>query len=259
MSETHWRLGGLAFTVALETLGRDRLPYPFRYLAEGVEALDDYERMRVQAARDLHRIIGPQLYEAFTTLLEPQVRVEVHGFYGRDCAGVVRMHAGVANHRSTLAIQMPGRTPEYGGDFALWHGTADSLPVQIATNLPTCAAGGHPSIRGRRSDLQATQFVRHPTRLSHTEQINRVVRRPRSSVGEISVYPGPAPDSRPTNDGRGIHWMDYLPADGRYILHHQRGDEFTLMPGSAEHITQSVHNLIATTQRTLTHTWDSPG
>ncbi|WP_429423303.1 ESX secretion-associated protein EspG [Nocardia sp. GAS34] len=197
-------------------------------------------------------LIGPQLYEALTTLLEPQVRVEVHGYYGPNFAGAVRMHAGVANHRATLALQLPGRTPEYGGDIILMHGIANSLPARIAASLPKCAPGGHPSIRGRRSDLQTAEYSRNPLYLSHTEQLNRIIRRPRSSVGEIAVHPGPATDSRPTDDGRSVHWMDYLPADGRYLLHHHRGNEFTLTPAQPEELTRTIHSLIAATQHTLT-------
>jgi EspG family len=255
MTENQWRLDGLTFTIALETLGRDRLPYPLRYLPEGVEALDDYERMRIRAAQNLQRMIGPDLYDAFTTLLEPQVRVEVHGYYGPNFTGAVRMHAGVANHKSTLALQLPGRTPEYGSDVIIVHGVANSLPTQIATSLPKCKPGQHPSIKARRSDLQAPEYSRNPLYLSHTEKLNRIIRRPRSSIGEISVHPGPATDSRPTDDGRSIHWMDYLPTDGRYLLHHHSGNEFTLTPASPEDIARTIHALIATTQRTLTTPW----
>ncbi|MQY18108.1 ESX secretion-associated protein EspG [Nocardia macrotermitis] len=248
MNENQWRLDGLTFTLALETLGRDRLPYPLRYIAEGVEALDDYERMRQQAAQNLYRMVGPELYDAFTILLEPQVRVEVHGYFRKDFSGVVRMHAGISGPMATLALQLPGSTPEYGGDVVIVSGAAQSLPARIVANIPKCRPGQHPSIKGRRSDVNAVEYSRNPLYLSHAEQVQRIVRRPRSAVGEISVHPGPAADSRPTHDGRSVHWMDYLPTDGRYLLRHHPGNEFTLDPASPDELTRTIQRLIAATQ-----------
>jgi hypothetical protein len=59
------------------------------------------------------QLVGPELYDAFTTLLAPPVRVEVHGYYDPNFSEAARMYVGVANNKSTLALQLPGRTTEY--------------------------------------------------------------------------------------------------------------------------------------------------
>ncbi|WP_069163110.1 ESX secretion-associated protein EspG [Nocardia altamirensis] len=255
MNESRWRLDGLMFEVALEALGRDRLPYPLRYTVEGVEAYEDYARVRAQAAQKLSSFAAPDLFAALNVLLEPQVRVEMHGFYGRDFHQVVRVHAGMTGHSATIAVQLPGPTQEYGRDIILTRCPPQALPAQLAAQLPNCAPGRYPAINGRRSDLTKVEYAKHPTRLSHTEQLNRIVRRPRSGLGEVGVFAGGAIDSRPTTDGRGFHWLDYLPADGRYLLHNRDADEFALTPGPAEEIQRQLHALIQTTYRAVAHSW----
>ncbi|WP_338772501.1 ESX secretion-associated protein EspG [Nocardia vulneris] len=253
MSESRWRMDGLMFEVALEALGRDRLPYPLRFSVEGVDAYEDYVRLRAQARERLSGIGSRELYTALTVLTEPQVRVEVHGFFGRDFKQVVRVHAGMTGRDATVAVQMPGPTQEYGRDIVLTRCPPRALPGLITAQLPNCAAGRFPPISGRRTDLNRVEYARHPTRLSHTEQLNRIVRRPRSGLGEVGVFAGGAIDSRPTTDGRGFHWMDYLPADGRYLLHNHGHDEFTLTPGTAEEIQRQLHALLDTTYRAVAH------
>ncbi|WP_405166955.1 ESX secretion-associated protein EspG [Nocardia sp. NBC_01499] len=253
MSESRWRLDGLMFELALEALGRDRLPYPLRYTLDGVEAYEDYQRLRANAARQLSGFASPDLFNALNVLLEPRVRVEVHGLFGREFKQVVRVHAGMTDREATIAVQLPGPTQEYGRDILLSRCPPQALPAQIAAHLPNCVGGKYPTISGRRSDLHTVEYTKHPTRLSHTEQLNRIVRRPRSGLGEVGVFAGAAIDSRPTTDGRGFHWMDYLPADGRYLLHNHGADEFTLAPGPVEEIQRHLHTLIQTTYRAVAH------
>lgn len=255
MNEFQWRMDGFMFQLALEAFGRDRLPYPLRYKIEGVEAHDDYLRARVEAARRLQGIADERLYEALTVLLEPQVRVEVHGFYGPDFAQVVRIHAGLDARSATVAVQMPGPTQQYGRDVTLYRCPARGAVGHIVGNLPKCGPGKHRPLNGRRSDLDRPEYGRHPTRLSHTEELNRLVRRPRSSLGEIMVYRGAAYDSRPTGDGRGFHWMDYLPADGRYLLHNHSEQDFTLAPGSAAEMERELHKLLEASFRPVARSW----
>ncbi|GAA5042012.1 ESX secretion-associated protein EspG [Nocardia callitridis] len=255
MNESSWRMDGLMFELALEGFGRDRLPYPLRYNIEGVEAYEDYERLRKQARERLSAIATPELHHTLTVLLEPLVRVEMHGLYGRDFAGVVRLHAGMTGRTAAVAVQLPGPTQEYGRDVVLTRCAPTALPGHIAAALPKCAGGQYPPITGRRSDLDRVEYARHPTRLSHAEQLHRIVRRPRSGLGEVGVFAGGAIDSRPTTDGSGFHWLDYLPADRRYLLHNHDAQEFTLTPGPLEQIQRELHRLIETTYTATTSRW----
>ncbi|MGW1741435.1 ESX secretion-associated protein EspG [Nocardia sp. NPDC001965] len=244
MNDPQWRLDGEMFAQAVRAFGRDRLPYPIRVLplgpTETPPTFDEYERVRLAAARRLAELADERLFRTLETLLEPQVRVEVHGMYDRGFERVVRMHAGVHGKSATLAVQAPGPTKDYGGDVVLQSLPAQQLAAQIVTYLPRCATGGYPTVHGVRADIGKIEYSRHPTRISRTEEINRIIRRPRSGIGEIGVFAGPAIDARPTGNPHGFHWMDYLPQDGRYLLINHTNEEFTLTPGSAETITRRL-------------------
>ncbi|RJO78709.1 ESX secretion-associated protein EspG [Nocardia panacis] len=244
-------MGGLTFTLALEAFGRDRLPYPLRYLPDHLDALDDYARARAEAAQQLVNAADEQLFRTVSTLLNPQVRVEIHGVYGQGLDRVVRVHAGLVGRTAALAAQMPGPTPEYGGDVILFACASEDLPTHLAANLPAFRPGAEPPITGRRSDLAAVEYARHPTRLSHKEKLDRILRRRRSGVGEVTVYPGGAIDARPTADGQGFHWLDYGPADGRYLLIHHNRDEFTLVPGTTDEVTNRLRDLLLGTHHAV--------
>ncbi len=182
---------------------------------------------------------------AMRTLLEPHIRIEVHGVYGRGFEQVVRAHAGAVGKSATLALQLPGPTKEYGGDILLFTFPPSDMASRVAACLPKCAPGRFPAVRGTRSDIGKIEYTRHPTRISRTEEINRVIRRPRSGMGEIGVFTGPAIDSRPTGNPHGFHWMDYLPQDGRYLLINHTEEEFTLTPGAPNDIAGRLHHAIA--------------
>ncbi|BDT85416.1 ESX secretion-associated protein EspG [Nocardia cyriacigeorgica] len=260
MSESRWRMDGLMFTLAVNAFGRDRLPYPIKWeperrVPDEAVPYDDYQRMRKEAGQRLAAIADQRLHRAISTLLEPEVRVEVHGFFGQDFRQVVRIHAGIVGQAATMAVQLPGPTQAYGRDVIMSMMPAQALAGQVVAHLPKCAGGKYEGLRARGSDVSRVEYAKHPTRLSLTEKINRIVRRPRSSLGEVGVYAGGAIDGRPTPDVRGFTWMDYQPTDGRYLLQHHPHDEFTLAPAPPEEIVRALQHTIDTTRRATAPAW----
>ncbi|WP_459549572.1 ESX secretion-associated protein EspG [Nocardia sp. X0981] len=253
MNELRWRLDGEMFVQAVNAFGRDRLPYPIRVLplgpTETPPTADEYERVRVSAAQRLSRLADERLFTALRTLLEPQARIEVHGIYDRGFARVVRVHAGLAGESATVAIQQPGPTKEYGGDIHLISLPVHELAAYVVSSLPRCAPGRYATVRGSRADIGRAEYTRHPTRVSRTEEINRIIRRPRSGIGEIGVFAGPAIDARPTGNPNGFHWMDYLPDDGRYLLVNHSREDFTLAPGTPQELTHRLQHAVTVVQR----------
>ncbi|CCF64227.1 ESX secretion-associated protein EspG [Nocardia cyriacigeorgica] len=249
MSENRWQLDGLAFTIALEALGRDRLPYPLSFRPEFVEHLDDYERMRMQAAQKVQQVFDERLYNALAILLEPQVRVEIEGFYGPQQSQVVRVHAGVVDQVATIATQQPGPTREHGRDIIITQCRSQSMAAEIVGRLPRYQGGSHRPFRARRSDLNQPVYSHHPTRLSPAEEMNRFFRRPRIGTGEITVYPDYTLDARPTDDGRAFIWLDY-PDDGRYLLHHHNHDDLTVTPGPPDELIRQLQDRLRATAAT---------
>ncbi|NEW51763.1 ESX secretion-associated protein EspG [Nocardia cyriacigeorgica] len=246
MSEYRWQLDGLAFTIALEVLGRDRLPYPLSFRPELVEHLDDYERMRMEAGQRLQRVFDERFYNALSILLEPQVRVEVEGFYGPQQSQVARVHAGVVDNVATIAVQQSGPTREHGRDIIITQCRSTAMAAEIVGKLPRYAGGSHRAFRARRSELNQPVYSRHPTRLSPAEEMNRFFRRPRIGTGEITVYPGYTLDARPTDDGRAFIWLDY-PDDGRYLLHHHSTEDLTVTPGPPDEIVRQLQERLRAT------------
>lgn len=253
MNGLQWRLGGEMFIQAVRRFDRDRLPYPIRVLPLGPTEIpptaEEYERVRVAAARQLAAISDDNLHKALRTLLEPEIRVEVHGAYDRGFERIVRMHAGLIGKTATLAVQEPGPTTEYGGDIHLFTLAPQELAARLVSYLPRCAPGRFTTVRGTRADIGKVEYARHPTRMSRAEEITRILRQPRSGVGEIGVFAGPAVDSRPTGNPHGFHWMDHLPQDGRYLLLKHNPEEFTLTPAPPEEIVRRLQHAFTTVRQ----------
>ncbi|MEU7768388.1 ESX secretion-associated protein EspG [Nocardia sp. NPDC049190] len=243
MSENRWRMDGFAFTIAMSAMGRDRLPYPLSYQPEFAEHRDDYERLRARTAHRLQTMFDERFHRALTTLLEPRIRIEVHGFYGPELSQVVRIHAGLTDRVATVAQQLPGPDRAHGRDVIITQCSADMLVAEVAAKLPRCQGGSHYPFSARRSDLNQPVYARHPTKLSPIEEMQRFVQRPRSSTGEITVYPGAAFDARPTDDGRAFIWMDYA-GDGRYLLFNHNREDSSFSPGPTDEVMRQLQTRI---------------
>lgn len=241
MTESSWQLDGLAFSIALEAHDRDRWPYPLRFRPEPADNADEFAAQRRAAAQSLHRRYDDRLHRALEVLLEPQVRVEAHGWCGRR--EVVRILVGMGDAEATMAVQLPGPTAEFGRDVILTTLRPAEVPGAIVARLPRLPAGGTPRFEGCRTDLDAPVYSRHPTRLSPIERAQRFFRRTRSGAGELTVYPGPAVDTRPTTDGSAFFWLDY-PDDGRYLLQNHDPENFTVIPGPPDELIRRIQERI---------------
>ncbi len=239
-----WQLDPHAFAVGFEAHGRDRLPYPLTYRPEFAETYEILEARREAAFARLRQVYDDSLHKVFRALLEPEVRVEIEGLYGPGQSDVVRVCAGIIEDHAALAVQASGPTREHGGDIALSIVSLPELAATIVAKLPRAQGGSTPRFEARRSDLDTATYARHPTRLSPAEHTQRFFRRPRTSTGEITVYPGFQVDSRPTTDGKAFLWLDY-PDDGRYLIQHHDADNFTVIPGPPAELEHRLANHIA--------------
>lgn len=248
MSPDTWALTGLEFGVALGGLGRDRLPYPLRFRPIA-DDLDDLTRQRREAARAVAAKADERLFGALTALLEPTVRIEVQGFSGSDLSTAIRIHAGVRGNTGAVAIQQPGSDSDTGADVTIRRGPATSIAQLITDHLPTAPEGTRRGITVHRNDLDADRPREVLTSANHrsaADEADRFFRRERTSMGEITVYSGPAYDSRPTRDGRAFHWIDYT-ADGRYVVRNGRATISTL-PASTSVLVKEIQRLVSAAQ-----------
>lgn len=239
-----WQLEADAFAIAVEAHGRDRLPYPLRYQPEIAESLHEYNERRQDAVRRLQARYDEDLHVAFDAVLEPQVRVEIAGLFGPGQEQSVRVYAGIIGDRCTLVVQAPGATRDQGGAVTISTVARAGLAAEIVAVLPRMPGGATPRFQGRRRDMETATYARHPTRLSPAEQVQRFFRRTRIGTGEITVFPGFQMDARPTDDGKAFLWLDY-PDDGRYLLQHHDGEDFTVIPGPPAELERRIANHVA--------------
>lgn len=224
-----WRLSALEFSVALHALGRDRMPYPFTFRAQGNSA-DEVRILRLDAGKHLAAQADGLFRTTLTLLLEPQIRVEVLGFTGPELLTPIRIHAGISGRTAVLAVQHPEQETD-SGDVTLRRCSLDDLAQHIVAELPTAEAGERRAFTAERTARTATEesYVRPANEVTSSEQIDQFFRRPRTSVGEIGVFDGVAVDARATC-GRTVHWFDFV-GDGRYVV--KGGRTKRVVPASA--------------------------
>ncbi|MFJ2665193.1 ESX secretion-associated protein EspG [Nocardia fluminea] len=164
---------------------------------ELAETHEVHQERREAAFARLRQVYDGDLHKVFRALREPEVRVEIEGLHGPGQSEAVRVYTGIIEDRAALAVQAAGPTREQGGDITLSIVPLVGMAAAIVTNLSRTQGGSTLRFEGRRSDLDAATYARHPTRLSAVEQTQRFFRRTRTGTGEITVYPGFQVDSRP--------------------------------------------------------------
>ncbi|MFC9786375.1 ESX secretion-associated protein EspG [Rhodococcus sp. NPDC127528] len=237
-----WRFTALEFDVLWQQLGRDRLPYPMR-IRGGAATEGDFRRQRRAAARRVLPRLDEGLHAALSTLATPAVRVEVCGFHGRGLGTMTRAHAGVRGERATLARQDPGVDLDAGGDVVLLSVPAGSVAARIAAALPSArrgiGRGAPPALARPRAADESLMLA--ATRLGPDEACVEFFARPRTGLGEIGVFAGPALDWRPTADGRVVQWMDFED-DGRYLV--RDAEAVSVVPAGGDDIAAELRRLI---------------
>ncbi|MFI6431401.1 ESX secretion-associated protein EspG [Rhodococcus oryzae] len=245
MSDGRWRLTALEFTVLWERFGRDRLPYPFQF--RGTAATDEEFRAdRRAAAQRVVPMLDERLYEALVALAEPVVRIELCGFRGAGLESMIRMHAGIGQSVAAVAVQLPGPDLHAGADVLLASAPVAQVGTFVAQSIPAVAAGRRRGVSVPRSVAPASgSLMQSASRARGNEERDEFFRRPRTGLGEITVFAGPAYDNRPTGDGQGFHWMDFAD-DGRYLV--RGSDIVSALPARGEDIAAEVQRLVGVTR-----------
>ncbi|PXX59874.1 ESAT-6 protein secretion system EspG family protein [Nocardia tenerifensis] len=243
-----WRFTGQEFDILWSAYGRDRLPYPLAFRPTTAVDWEDLVRQREAAIQSLLGQYSENLELALSTLLEPETRVESKGFGGSGLTTVFRFHGAVRNGSGATLVQLPGTAEDTGGDVIIGLCAPNEVAAAAVAALPKTPAGSRPAVSFRREEIATDRqrYSRRPNELSINEQLSRMFKRDRTAVGEITVFPGPAMDSRPTNDGRGFLWADYAD-DGRYYI--KSGDPIVATPMSPTAMTNEIARLVDLTHR----------
>jgi hypothetical protein len=216
-----WRFTGLEFQILWEATGRDRLPYPLKFCPVA-ETMTELTVQRTNAAQRIQQILDESVTAAAAMLAEPTVRIEVSGFHGPQMNTVIRLHGVIAGEWGVLLAQLPGEAADSGSDVVLSVQRASVLVPAMVAHLPQCPAG-----KVRVASARNVKHVSGESILSRAddprpaEELGRFFRRPRTSIGEITISSGSAVDSRPHRGDVVFQWNDFAD-DGRYIV---RGGE----------------------------------
>ncbi|MBF6542844.1 ESX secretion-associated protein EspG [Nocardia brasiliensis] len=239
------RFTGLEFQLLWHAYGRDRLPYPLQFRPQAVDFADLVAQREAAAAAllDRHSI---ELERALQILLEPEVRIELKGFGAPELTRIFRFHGAVRDAAAASLIQLPGVAADTGADVTLRYGTAAQVAADAVGALPDTPPGTHPPLEARRAEITADRErpVREAYAVGLAQRFDRLFKRERRALGEVTVLPGPAVDARPTF-GRGFWWMDY--PDGRYCV--QTGDPVVAKPMDSTAMAAEIRRLTALTQR----------
>ncbi len=213
VSRRDWSFSALGFTVLWRAVERDVLPYPLQFRSTA-ETVADYESEWKSEAAGLHRRLDESLYSALRVLAEPEARIEMAGFNGRD---KLRVHAAVHYRHAVLLVQEPTSSPDRGGAVRMSLLSAEDVSRRVIDLLPDAPRGSGTGIEISRHELDAEDDEPYrvgapPPPRARAEQF---FERPRTTIAHVAVYAGPAWDNRPA-PSRGFHVMDY--PDGRYLV-----------------------------------------
>ncbi|MEU1983926.1 ESX secretion-associated protein EspG [Nocardia sp. NPDC019395] len=223
-----WSLTPDEFAHVWRQADLDRLPYPLRVL-ETPRTERDAEFLHAELAQRLPP--DPDLDACLRILATPQTRVVAIGATaepGRE----LRALGCVVYDRAVLAVQEPGRTPEFGGTVRLSIGHSAKLGTRLAAVLPSARAGRQPARTASAAAVRDTETIVQEERAAGP--IRKLLRSPHTAQGHIRIeshldQPTPTPPVHYT-------WLD-LENDGRYLL---KADE-------------SVHIVPASTEQLATH------
>ncbi|MGW4089314.1 ESX secretion-associated protein EspG [Nocardia sp. NPDC004750] len=241
MSRRDWSFTALGFTVLWRAVERDVLPYPLQYRSTA-ETVADYESEWKSEAAGLHRRLDESLYSALRVLAEPEARVEMAGFSGKD---KLRVHAAVHYRHAVLLVQEPTTSPDRGGAVHMSLIDAESVSRRVIDHLPDAARGSGPGIEISRHELDAGEDeepYRVGAPLPPRARAEQFFERPRTTIAHVAVYAGPAWDNRPA-PARGFHVMDY--PDGRYLV--RSGTTIKAVPADTTEVRSQLDRVVHAT------------
>ncbi|WP_280264682.1 hypothetical protein [Nocardia wallacei] len=228
----HWQLTSQQYEAAVFAAGRDRLPYPTWHAARA-DSDAELGRQRREAIDALVPRVDDDFARLVATLLDPRVRVHVHGRIGADdpAQTQLRGYAAFGPTAAAVAIQDPDPAPGVSGDVVVSACTARQAITLLARLLPDEPPGQREQLVAPVADLDVEPdwvggWNRPPTL---RERVSTFFARPRAGWGEVLCYPGPFLDNR-TDGVQGFLWMDFA-GDGRYYVR-QDDAGYTAIPMS---------------------------
>ncbi|MFE3445472.1 ESX secretion-associated protein EspG [Nocardia sp. NPDC059180] len=215
--------------------GQDRHPYPLRIL-ETPRTEHEAEALRAELAARLPRGTDPDLSACLRILAAPHTRIVAVGG-GHSAGSEIRLLAAAVFDRAVLAVQEPGRTPDFGGQVRISIGHSAKLGARIAALLPKTPAGREPARAAAADAIRDDEVVIATARAALP--IRRLLLKPHTAEGHIRIEPRL---DRPTPPPP-VHytWID-VEGDGRYLI--KAGDTVHIVPAGAEQLAAQLQKRV---------------
>jgi hypothetical protein len=212
-----WSFDAEEFAALWYGPANDRMLYPLDYLSRfsHVNERDAYWATVRHDYSEHGRLAWDEadlLRRAFTVLTAPQAWAEMHGVCDR--VGPIRVAAARHDRHAALAVQFT-RRPRIDVSIT----AAQNLPARLAKLLPKRPPGTQRAEAFVASDLypERQPIVRYTGESTPLERYQRIVRRPSTGAGVVTVFRGPRHTGarQPRKVGT-VRWHD-IGGDGRYM------------------------------------------
>ncbi|WP_306360363.1 ESX secretion-associated protein EspG [Nocardia sp. CC227C] len=226
MNQT-WTLTGLEFVVAWETLKENLLPRPFVFRSR-THWYDDFLREKREVRERLQSTLDTAVWEALEVAARPDIRMIIRGLHGdirSDPTGSIRMHAVRYGGSGYVLTQLPGDSPDDGGEFTITECDPFALADGVVAALPEIKSGQKSQIQLPSNADGADRMVHDDSMLwdSFDDPVGRAgqefLQAAFTGLGGIEITQGTSrfgPRGRVT---RVLEWRDVVD-DGRYLVVH---------------------------------------
>ncbi|MBF6331566.1 ESX secretion-associated protein EspG [Nocardia transvalensis] len=205
----------------------DRHPFPIRIL-ESPRTEDEAAALRRDLQGRMPSGADPDLSACLRILAKPHTRVVAIGG-GHSPGSEIRVLGAAVYDHAVLAVQEPGRSPDFGGRVSISIGHSTKLGARIAALLPDAPPGHEPARSAPAQAVRDEETVMATSPLA--PRIRRLLLKPHTAEGHIRIEARLDRDDRPAPVY--YTWID-VAGDGRYLI--RAGEQVHVVPASAQQI-----------------------
>lgn len=219
-------LTDLEFLVLWTALKEETLPDPLLFVSRA-NSYDEYMSAISDTKNRLSTTIAPAFKSALELINRPDIRIEIHGWDGRDrraAAASIRALAVTHGSRGFLVTQLPGETVEHSAGFSVAECPVADLATTALGVLPDTPPGREDDILLPDDDGRAnvdyrfgSSIVQNSPTGSVTKRAAKFLQLPAPSVGTIDVIQARSIFGPRGRVSRRLRWRD-IQDDGRYVI-----------------------------------------
>lgn len=241
-----WNLTDIELDVRwCEFSGERNLPQPLYYTTRIATDVEFQREIRF-VSEQLKGKLDASFDAALSIMIDPDVRVGIHGFDGRqprNASGRIRVTAARKWERCVVITQIPGETIYHSGGYVVCECYATELARILAEQLPEVGAG----CRGRveladLEDHSVEDGWSDPDYRGVAERSEAFRSAPATTVGQIEIGQGSSRFGPRGVSRRLLEWRD-LVDDGRYVIDDNRT---VAVPADRNQLRVMINNGIGT-------------